>query len=76
MDRLITLEVHNPAAFDNAFRLPAWNLPCAQLFAEHFAKVVGDADVVAVSPDSGASSAPSSFVRPWSSNWAARSAAP
>ena len=53
VDRLITLEVHNPAAFDNAFRLPAWNLPCAQLFAEHFAKVVGDADVVAVSPDSG-----------------------
>lgn len=53
VDRLITLEVHNPTAFDNAFRLPAWNLQCAQLFAEHFAKVVGDAEVVAVSPDSG-----------------------
>jgi ribose-phosphate pyrophosphokinase len=53
VDRLIALDVHNPAAFDNAFRLPAWNLPCAELFAEHFASQVGDAQVVAVSPDSG-----------------------
>jgi ribose-phosphate pyrophosphokinase len=53
VDRLITLEVHNPAAFDNAFRRPAWSLQCAELFAEHFAQQVGDTDVVAVSPDSG-----------------------
>jgi ribose-phosphate pyrophosphokinase len=53
VDRLITLDVHNPAAFDNAFRLPAWNLQCAELFAEHFAAQVGEAQVVAVSPDSG-----------------------
>lgn len=55
VDRLITLEVHNPAAFDNAFRMPAWNLECAELFAGHFAAQVGDAEVVAVSPDSGGS---------------------
>ncbi|AOE60727.1 ribose-phosphate diphosphokinase [Pseudomonas corrugata] len=53
VDRLLTLDVHNPAAFDNAFRLPAWNLQCAELFAEHFATRVGDAAVVVVSPDSG-----------------------
>ncbi|MFQ6559115.1 ribose-phosphate diphosphokinase [Pseudomonas sp. Lb2C1-1] len=53
VDRLLTLDVHNPAAFDNAFRLPAWNLQCAELFAEHFATRVGDAAVVTVSPDSG-----------------------
>ena len=53
VDRLITLEVHNPEAFDNAFRMPAWNLQCAELFAEHFAPLVGDAELVAVSPDSG-----------------------
>ncbi|QQZ39439.1 ribose-phosphate pyrophosphokinase [Pseudomonas sp. SK3(2021)] len=53
VDRLIALEVHNPAAFDNAFRIPAWNLQCAELFARHFARLVGDAEVVAVSPDSG-----------------------
>jgi len=53
VDRLIALEVHNPAAFDNAFRIPAWNVQCTELFAEHFARFVGDAEVVAVSPDSG-----------------------
>ena len=53
IDRLMALEVHNPAAFDNAFRIPARNVHCAELFARHFAGHVGDADVVAVSPDSG-----------------------
>ncbi|MDZ5436368.1 ribose-phosphate diphosphokinase [Pseudomonas fluorescens] len=53
VDRLIALDVHNPAAFDNAFRIPAWNLQCSELFAGHFAGLVGDAEVVAVSPDSG-----------------------
>ncbi|WP_095195286.1 ribose-phosphate pyrophosphokinase [Pseudomonas sp. Irchel 3A7] len=53
VDRLIALDVHNPAAFDNAFRIPAWNLQCTELFAEHFAGLVGNAEVVAVSPDSG-----------------------
>ncbi|WP_058545875.1 ribose-phosphate diphosphokinase [Pseudomonas fluorescens] len=53
VDRLQTLDVHNPAAFDNAFRLPAWNLQCSELFAEHFATRVGDTAVVVVSPDSG-----------------------
>nr|BFE96792.1 hypothetical protein GCM10020185_73280 [Pseudomonas brassicacearum subsp. brassicacearum] len=76
MDRLLTLDVHNPAAFDNAFRLPAWNLQCAELFAEHFAPRVGDAAVVAVSPDSGGPSALNTFARPWSGNWDVRSAAP
>ncbi|QBZ89955.1 ribose-phosphate pyrophosphokinase [Pseudomonas viciae] len=53
VDQLITLEVHNPAAFDNAFRMPAWNLQCTELFAGHFATLVGNDEVVAVSPDSG-----------------------
>jgi ribose-phosphate pyrophosphokinase len=53
VDRLVALEVHNSAAFDNAFRIPAWNLQCAELFAEHFARLVGDAEVVSVSPDTG-----------------------
>lgn len=53
VDRLLTLEVHSEAAFDNAFRIPSHNLSGAQLFAEHFAAGLGDAEVVAVSPDSG-----------------------
>jgi len=53
VDRLTTLEVHNVAAFDNAFRIPSRNLDCAELFAEHFAPLLGAAEVVAVSPDAG-----------------------
>ncbi|TVT81450.1 ribose-phosphate pyrophosphokinase [Pseudomonas sp. H3(2019)] len=53
VDRLVALEVHNPAAFDNAFRIPTWNVQCTELFARHFAGIVGDAEVVSVSPDAG-----------------------
>jgi ribose-phosphate pyrophosphokinase len=53
VDRLMTLEVHNLAAFDNAFRITTRHLHSAELFAEHFTALVGDAEVVAVSPDSG-----------------------
>lgn len=53
VDRLLTLEVHNDAAFDNAFRIPSQNLQGTELFADHFSARVGDGDVVAVSPDTG-----------------------
>ena len=53
VDRLMVLEVHNVAAFDNAFRIPTRHLESAGLFASHFAPQVGDAEVVAVSPDAG-----------------------
>lgn len=57
VDRLLALEVHNVAAFDNAFRIPTQHLPSAELFAEHFtglfAGPVGDLELVAVSPDAG-----------------------
>lgn len=53
VDRLTTLEVHNVAAFDNAFRVPCHNVEAAALFAERFAPLVGEAEVVAVSPDAG-----------------------
>ena len=53
VDRLLTLEVHNDAAFDNAFRIPSQNLAGATLFAEYFAARVGGAEVVAISPDTG-----------------------
>lgn len=55
VDRLIALEVHNPSALNNAFRIPAWSAQCAELFAQHFARLVGDDDVVAIAPDSGGS---------------------
>lgn len=53
VDRLLTLEVHNLAAFDNAFRIPTQHLHSAELFAEHFAGLIGADEVVAVSPDTG-----------------------
>ncbi len=53
VDRLLTLEVHNDAAFDNAFRIPSQNLQGTELFAEYFAAQTMDVEVVAVSPDTG-----------------------
>jgi len=52
-DRIVTLEAHNLAAYQNAFRIPAEHLDTARLFAEHFAQTMGEADPVVVSPDAG-----------------------
>lgn len=51
--RLSVIDVHNPAAFDNAFRIPTRHLEGAELFAERFADLPADTRVVAVSPDAG-----------------------
>lgn len=52
-DALIVLEVHNPAALQNAFRCNTELLPSAGLFASHLAPVLGAAPVAVVSPDAG-----------------------
>jgi ribose-phosphate pyrophosphokinase len=52
-DGLITLEAHNVAAFDNAFRRRAVNLDAYPLFSAAAAKLVGDAPVAVASPDVG-----------------------
>ncbi len=52
-DRLVTLDVHNLAAFQNAFRCGTEHLEAKNLFAEYFAPLVGEKDVVVVSPDLG-----------------------
>ena len=53
-DCLMTLEIHNVAAFENAFgSCRAENLPAAALLAEHVLPLLGDEPVVVVSPDSG-----------------------
>jgi phosphoribosylpyrophosphate synthetase len=41
-DAVITLDVHNLAAFENAFRCPATNLEALPLFVEHFARSLRD----------------------------------
>jgi ribose-phosphate pyrophosphokinase len=52
-DRVIALDVHNLAAFQNAWRCEAVHLDTRRLFAERVAVLVGDAPVVVASPDPG-----------------------
>ena len=52
-DRVFVVEVHNVAAFENAFRCPTRHIETAELFAEHFAALAGKHKIVAVSPDAG-----------------------
>lgn len=52
-DRVLTLDVHNLAAYQNAFRIPAEHLEAKQLFVAHFAPLLGREDVTVVSPDAG-----------------------
>ncbi len=54
VDRVVTLEVHNLAAFQNAFRCHTDHLDTTALFARHFADLLRDeANVIVVSPDAG-----------------------
>jgi ribose-phosphate pyrophosphokinase len=53
IDRVIAVEVHNVAAFENAFRCPTWHIESAPLFAARFAPLLRGETVVAVSPDAG-----------------------
>jgi ribose-phosphate pyrophosphokinase len=53
-DRVITLDVHNLAAFQNAFKIYADHLEAKRLFVEHFATLLAEEkNVVVVSPDIG-----------------------
>jgi ribose-phosphate pyrophosphokinase len=53
VDRVLTMDVHNLAAFQNAFRCPADHLEARPLFVRHFARTLGDEPVVVLSPDVG-----------------------
>ncbi len=52
-DRVVTLDVHNLAAFENAFRCAADHLEAKKLFVDHFVPRIGSDPVVVVSPDVG-----------------------
>jgi len=52
-DCVVTLDVHNLAAFQNAFRCRTEHLEAAPLFVAHLAPAMGSADVAVVSPDAG-----------------------
>lgn len=53
-DCVVTLDVHNLAAFQNAFRCSTEHLEANMLFVKYFAPLLQDHGVVVVSPDAGA----------------------
>ncbi|RMX15138.1 ribose-phosphate pyrophosphokinase [Legionella jordanis] len=52
-DRIVSMDVHNLAAFQNAFRVPTENLEARVIFASYLAKRLNNEDLVVVSPDAG-----------------------
>lgn len=53
VDRVVTMDVHNLAAFQNAFRCATDHLEARSLFVNRFATQFDAEDVVVVSPDVG-----------------------
>jgi ribose-phosphate pyrophosphokinase len=53
IDRVVVLDVHNEAAFDNAFRCPTVRIEAAEVFATALAVEFGNKSVVVASPDVG-----------------------
>ena len=52
-DRVMTIDAHNLAAYQNAFRCDSEHLDARALFARHFSRLVGKEKVAVVSPDLG-----------------------
>jgi ribose-phosphate pyrophosphokinase len=52
-DRVVTLDVHNQAAYENGFRIPAEHLEAGNVFMEFFRSRLAGDDIVVVSPDVG-----------------------
>ncbi len=51
--QVVCLDVHNPAAFDNAFRVPTIHLTALPMMVEHFARQAPAGGLAVVSPDVG-----------------------
>ncbi|WP_025662337.1 ribose-phosphate diphosphokinase [Rhizobium sp. IBUN] len=51
--RIVTVEVHNPAAFQNAFRCASINLTAFDLFYADIKRLLDNDSVVILSPDAG-----------------------
>lgn len=52
-DGIVTMDVHNLQAFQNAFSIPAENLDARKLFAAHLAPLFNQEEAVIMSPDFG-----------------------
>ena len=53
VDRVVAVDVHDRAAFDNAFRIPAEHVRAQPLFVEHYAALARARDALVLSPDIG-----------------------
>lgn len=53
VDRVVTIDVHNLQAYQNAFRCNTENLEARKLFADYFIPIVGKDEIVIMSPDFG-----------------------
>jgi ribose-phosphate pyrophosphokinase len=53
LDRIMVVDVHNPAAYENAFRIPAEHLTAAPLLVDELERTIGNQPAVVVSPDPG-----------------------
>jgi ribose-phosphate pyrophosphokinase len=53
VSQLVALDVHNPAAFDNAFRVPVMHLSAQPMLTAHLCGAIGSAGMVVASPDVG-----------------------
>lgn len=53
VDRVAVMDVHNVAAFENAFRCETMHLEARWMFAEKVAEMAGDLPIAVVSPDTG-----------------------
>lgn len=53
IDRVVTLEIHNEAAFDNAFRCQTVRLEAAEVFAASIANDLASQPIAVMSPDIG-----------------------
>lgn len=51
--RVLAMDVHNLAAFQNAYRCRIEHLEASSLFVQHFASALGKVPLVVVSPDAG-----------------------
>ena len=59
---MVTLDVHNPTAFENAFRCPTIALTAAPLFVDYVKRLANER-ICVVSPDPGGTSVPMCFTR-------------
>ncbi len=53
VDRVVTVDVHNPAALQNSFRCRTEHLTAVPLFVDHVVMRLADRQPVVVSPDAG-----------------------